>query len=137
MDGWKSGRLSELLVSKNNKAKQIKSSEYFAIGQYPVIDQGSSFICGYNDDATKLIDTDLPLTVFGDHTRHTKFIDFPFIAGADGTQLIKPIPEINDKYFFYLISWAANKIGNFGYDRHFKHLKEFLISDEVQYRLIW
>ena len=32
---------------------------------------------------------------------------------------------LDDKFFFYLVSWAAGKIGNYGYDRHFKHLKEF------------
>lgn len=72
-----------------------------------------------------MISTNLPLTIFGDHTRHTKFISFPFIAGADGTQLIKAKDALDDKFFFYLVSWAAGKIGNYGYDRHFKHLKEF------------
>ena len=73
-----------------------------------------------------MIDANLPLTVFGDHTRHTKFVSFPFIAGADGTQLLKPKQEIEDKFFYYLVSQAAEKIGNFGYDRHFKHLKEYV-----------
>ena len=55
----------------------------------------------------------------------TKFISFPFIAGGDGTQLLKAKDALDDKFFFYLVSWAAGKIGNYGYDRHFKHLKEF------------
>lgn len=125
VEGWETKHLGELLVTKNNKAKQIKSSEYSAVGSYPVVDQSSDFICGYNDDLAKLIDSDLPLTIFGDHTRHTKFVDFPFIAGADGTQLLKPKQGIEDKFFYYLVELAADKIGNFGYDRHFKHLKEY------------
>ena len=133
VEGWKTAPLGELIVTKNNKAKQIKSSEYSAVGSYPVVDQSSNFICGYHDDTAKLIDTDLPLTIFGDHTRHTKFIDFPFIAGADGTQLLKPKQEIEDKFFYYLVTQAAEKIGNFGYDRHFKHLKEY-VCDYPRYK---
>jgi len=126
VEGWISCQLGNLIIPKNNKAKQVKSTEYTNAGSYPVVDQSADFICGYHDDATKVIDTDLPLTVFGDHTRHTKFISFPFIAGADGTQILKPRPEIEDKFFYYLISYAADKMGNFGYDRHFKYLKEFV-----------
>lgn len=126
VEGWETIPLGELLVTKNNKAKQIKSSDYSAVGTYPVVDQSSEFICGYHDDPAKLIDTDLPLTIFGDHTRHTKFIDFSFIAGADGTQLLKPKQGIDDKFFYYLVTQAADAIGNYGYDRHFKHLKEYV-----------
>jgi type I restriction enzyme S subunit len=126
LDGWMAASLGELLVTRNNKTKQIKSTEYSAVGSFPVIDQSAEFICGYHDNSAKLIDTDLPLTVFGDHTRHTKFIDFPFIAGADGTQLLKSKRGIQDKFFYYLVASAADKIGNFGYDRHFKHLKEYV-----------
>jgi type I restriction enzyme S subunit len=126
VEGWASCPLGNLVILQNNKAKQVKSTEYTTVGSYPIVDQSSDFICGYHDDSTKVIDTNLPITVFGDHTRHTKFIYFPFIAGADGTQLLKSKQEIEDKFFYYLVSLAAEKIGNFGYDRHFKHLKEFL-----------
>ena len=97
---WVSCPLGELIVSKNDKAKQIKSTEYSPVGSYPIVDQSSEFICGFHDDEKKLISTNLPLTIFGDHTRHTKFISFPFIAGADGTQLLKPKEALDDKFFF-------------------------------------
>ncbi|MCJ7583058.1 MAG: restriction endonuclease subunit S [Candidatus Aminicenantes bacterium] len=126
VEGWASSPLGNLMVPKNDKAKQVKSTEYSTVGTYPIVDQSSDFICGYHEDSTKVINTNLPLTVFGDHTRHTKFVSFPFIAGADGTQLLKPKQEIEDKFFYYLVSQAAEKIGNFGYDRHFKHLREYV-----------
>jgi len=126
VEGWASSPLGNLMVPKNDKAKQVKSTEYATVGTYPIVDQSSDFICGYHEDPTKVINANLPLTVFGDHTRHTKFVYFPFIAGADGTQLLKPKQEIEDKFFYYLVSQAAEKIGNFGYDRHFKHLKEYV-----------
>ena len=128
VEGWASSPLDNLMVTKNDKAKQVKSTEYSTVGTYPIVDQSSDFICGYHEDSKKVIDANLPLTVFGDHTRHTKFVSFSFIAGADGTQLLKPEQEIEDKFFYYLVSNAAEKIGNFGYDRHFKHLKEYVCN---------
>ena len=125
IEGWTELCLGEILCSKNDKSKQVKSSEYQLIGLYPIIDQSSDFICGYCDDSKKVINNELPYTIFGDHTRHTKFVNFPFVVGADGTQIIKPIQSVDDRFFFYLVSDAANKIGNYGYDRHFKHLREF------------
>lgn len=132
IEGWNSCALGELLVSKNNKAKQVKTTEYALVGSFPVVDQSIDYICGYHDDIAKLIDTDLPLTVFGDHTRHTKFIDFPFIAGADGTQLMKPRRGMDDKFFYYMVAYASEKIGSYGYDRHFKHLKEYVCAYPVK-----
>ena len=125
IEEWTKFCLGEILYSKNDKSKQVKSSDYQLIGLYPIVDQSSDFICGYCDDSKKVINNELPYTIFGDHTRHTKFIDFPFVVGADGTQIIKPIQSIDDRFFFYLVSDAAEKIGNYGYDRHFKHLREF------------
>jgi len=125
IEGWTELCLAEILCSKNDKSKQVKSSEYQLIGLYPIVDQSSDFICGYCDDSKKVINNELPYTIFGDHTRHTKFVNFPFVVGADGTQIIKPIQSVDDRFFFYLVSDAANKIGNYGYDRHFKHLREF------------
>ena len=124
-EGWEHRKLGEVFVSRNDKSKQIKSSDYLESGVYPVIDQSEVFVCGYSDDATKVISTSLPFVVFGDHTRHTKFIDFPFVCGADGTQLVKPKGEFDNRFFYYLVLKASQLIGNHGYDRHFKHLKNF------------
>ena len=30
-----------------------------------------------------------PVIVFGDHTTIIKYIDFPFVVGADGTKILK------------------------------------------------
>ncbi len=124
MGEWKKQTLGDLFLVKNDKTKQLNSTAYQAVGEYPIVDQSINHICGYSDEALKLYNTNLPVTIFGDHTRHVKFIDFPFIAGADGTQLLKPI-SLDDKYFYYIVLYASGKIGNYGYDRHLKHLKEY------------
>jgi type I restriction enzyme S subunit len=124
-EGWDETNVNEISISINDKRKQIKSSEYLELGSFPVIDQSEKFICGFTDEKDKVIFEKLPVTIFGDHTRHTKFINFPFVCGADGTQVLKPKEKVDDKFFYYLISNASILIGNHGYDRHFKHLKEF------------
>lgn len=124
-DGWDETNVNEISISINDKRKQIKSSEYLELGSFPVIDQSEKFICGFTDEKDKVIFEKLPVTIFGDHTRHTKFINFPFVCGADGTQVLKPKEKVDDKFYYYLISNASTLIGNHGYDRHFKHLKEF------------
>ena len=73
--------------------------------------------------------TDLPLVVFGDHTCVFKYIDFEFVRGADGTQLLKPNHEFNGLYFYYLLVNIKNIIPDANkYQRHFKYLKKIDIS---------
>ena len=128
MKDWQEVRVGDILITNNDKSKQVKSSDYQTAGTYPIVDQSADLVCGYCDDERMLIHSDLPYTVFGDHTRHTKFVDFPFVAGAEGTQILKPANGLDDRFFFYLVSNASENIGNYGYDRHFKHLKEFRCS---------
>ena len=81
----------------------------------------------------------MPVIVFGDHTRHVKYIEQKFVAGADGTQLLKANDGIDSRYLYYVILKAAESIGNYGYDRHFKHLKEaevdFCRNEEQQQKI--
>ena len=69
-----------------------------------------------------MISTHLPVVVFGDHTRVFKYIDFPFVRGADGTQVLKPKAGIDPLFFYY--ACRAIELPGRGYNRHFKALKE-------------
>ena len=124
-NNWEKLIFEDVFSIINDKTKQVKSSDYQKIGNYPIIDQSSDFICGFYDDEKKVVKKNLPIVIFGDHTRHVKFIEFPFVCGADGTQLIVPKINLQRKYLYYLILDASIKIGNYGYDRHLKHLKNF------------
>ena len=100
--------------------KEVKVKDVLNNGKYPVISQSKDNIDGYFNDETKLI-IDLPIILFGDHTRIVKFITSPFIPGADGTKLFKA--NCYPKYLFYLIKYASSLIENRGYGRHFAYLK--------------
>jgi len=105
---------------------KVQSRDYKQAGRYPVVDQGQDQFAGWTDDEDAVIDTPLPLVVFGDHTRAFKFLDKPFARGADGTQLLRPKSDINPLFFFY--ACRAIDLPARGYNRHFTALKEKTLS---------
>jgi len=106
-------------------ANGIKEKEIYKKGKYPVINQGKEFIIGFSDKKELLINNDLPVIVFGDHTCEVKYIDFPFIVGGEGVKLLKPINSLNESYFFYALENFKPKLQH--YRRHFKILKDTFI----------
>ena len=124
-DCWAWVRLGEVTYSVGSKCNQIKTNEVMNQGILPVVSQSQLLIDGYTDNEEKKIE-DLPLIMFGDHTRNVKFIDFPFVIGADGTKFHKPI-IINPKYLFFWMRITALNIASRGYERHYSILKNIPI----------
>jgi type I restriction enzyme S subunit len=124
MNDWAKCDVSRsFLKTKVGRKHQIPAKEIAPIGAFPVVDQGQDFISGYCDDPEKVIDFDLPLIIFGDHTRCFKFVDFPFVLGADGTKVLLPNKKLYDPKFYYFALKSLD-IPSRGYNRHFKFLKE-------------
>jgi type I restriction enzyme S subunit len=120
---WQSDTVERCLVRfPLGAVPKLQTNEYRPAGRYPVVDQGQSLVAGWTDDASGLIAHDLPVVVFGDHTRVMKFIDFPFVRGADGTQILKPKPGIVPLFFYYAL--RAIDLPSRGYNRHFNALRE-------------
>jgi restriction endonuclease S subunit len=118
---------------------KVKSSTYLKSGKYPVVDQGKGLVAGYTNTDPTVNDESLPVIIFGDHTRVVKYVDFPFTAGADGTQILKPSPSTHPKYGFYLVLHAVSQIPSKGYARHFGELRKIqfpLPSLEVQRKIV-
>lgn len=109
-------------LDKVTYSTKIKSSDYKEKGTYPVIDQSDNFIAGYWDYSEDVFKLTKPVTIFGDHTRCFKYVDFDFVLGADGVKILQPSDEFNPKFFYYLI--RNIEIKNLGYSRHYKELKE-------------
>ena len=114
-------RVQDLLEAVPRQPK-IKRAEYRLTGRFPIVDQSQAQIAGFTDDEPSLYKGKLPVVVFGDHTRVLKFVDFPFCVGADGTQLLRPTPDNDIRYFYYAL--RNIDLTNYGYERHFKYLKE-------------
>ena len=105
---------------------KIQKNMYLKSGLYPIIDQGKEDIAGFSNQSTNIFN-DVPVIIFGDHTRIFKYIDYPFFLGADGVKILKNISNLFlDKFLYY--SLKNFKIPNTGYNRHFKWLKNFKIK---------
>ena len=105
---------------------KIPKNMYLKSGLYPIIDQGKEEIAGFSNHRTNIFN-DVPVIIFGDHTRIFKYIDYPFFLGADGVKILKNISNLFlDKFLYYSIK--NFKIPNTGYNRHFKWLKNFKIK---------
>ena len=116
---------SEIIEDKTGGNPKLKVSEYKDKGEIPVIDQGKRQISGYSHDDTLKYNYNKPLIIFGDHTCILKYIDFPFILGADGVKALEIKVKADTKYIYYFLKTA--KIPDTGYDRHFKYLKRIKI----------
>ena len=66
---------------------------------------------------------ELPVILFGDHTRLVKYVDKPFAVGADGIKILRPNDNYIPKFFYYLL--CSLKIPSRGYSRHFQFLRKF------------
>ena len=85
-----------------------------------------NLIDGYINESEKTL-SNIPYIVFGDHTKVVKFINFPFVPGADGTKILKSIDGIEPKFLFYSSLYASNKIESRGYGRHYSKFKKVYI----------
>lgn len=99
---------------------KIKRKNYLKDGKYPIIDQSQNFISGYSSNKNILINIKKPVIIFGDHNRYFKFVDFDFIAGADGIKILEPKEFFNEKLFYYFC--LSLNIPSKGYSRHYKFL---------------
>lgn len=122
--GWKAVPFEAAFHGKA-KVPKVPRSAYRTAGKFPVVDQGQAFVEGYVDGPPPYSGP-LPVIVFGDHTRIFKFVDFPFLAGADGVQVLIPNQDLFDPLFLYYALLNLH-IPNRGYNRHFHLLREMLL----------
>lgn len=119
---WRSYEFSEVYERINAKSYQVQSSEYLQTGDFPVVDQGKDLIIAYSNNEDKVFRAaESPVIVFGDHTREVKFVDFDFVIGADGTQLLRSA-NFDVRFAYYVMKRVT--LPNMGYSRHFKFLLE-------------
>ncbi len=129
ISSWKypADRLNHSLQSINGATEKVASKEVLVSGKIPVVSQNrDTLIDGYCNDIAPT--TDLPLILFGDHNCQFKYLDFPFVQGGDGTQLIKCGSEYLPKFLYYVLWSQRDYITNLNkYERHFKYLKDLYI----------
>ncbi len=123
--GWDSIYVGEVL-GKIQASKKVPNKEILGVGTIPVIDQSMDYICGFTNDESARLKVNSAHIIFGDHTRILKLITFDYARGADGTQaLISAIEEMPEHLFYQMLKDID--LSSYGYARHFKFLKEFLV----------
>ncbi len=119
--------IAEKKISTVSPSIKLQTDDIYDAGKTAVVSQDQEFIVGYTD----LVDpklVDIPFVVFGDHTEIFKFIDFPFLQGADGIKIIKANNKFIDPKFLYYAFKSCYYPTGF-YQRHFKLLKKTFIPN--------
>ena len=127
----------EECIEKIKYTTKIASQDFKESGRFPIISQEEAFISGYWDNPEDVFHINKPVVIFGDHSRHIKYVDFDFVIGADGVKILSPVKSINAKYFYYFLKWLD--IPSLGYSRHYKALKEKSVkvfSETCQQRIV-
>ena len=123
---WAVKDFKEVVSDNSGGNKKLAKSNFLKDGDIAVVDQGKKLIAGFYNDTSLAVKTQPPYVVFGDHTRAFKYVDFPFIMGADGTKVLQPKKDnCETKYLYYF--FLSINVPNTGYNRHFKYLKELKI----------
>jgi len=121
VSAWPFLPFDEAVVDASGGNLKTKQNDYLEQGSFAIVDQGKARIAGYTEDSAALCKAELPVVVFGDHTRCLKYVDFPFGMGADGVKVLRPRVELDVKFLFHYLRQL--KLPDGGYDRHFKYLK--------------
>ena len=119
---WRELPFARAFEDKTAQAHKVDQDQFLSSGKYPIIDQGQSFIAGYSDHPALVWKGKLPVVIFGDHTRAIKYVDFPFILGADGAKVLMPNSALWPRFAYYQL--LNFNVPSAGYSRHFKFLKE-------------
>lgn len=120
-EGWEEAKLEEVITTLT-PPKKLQTTDYLKEGNFPIIDQSQSAICGWTNDREALISSDSPLLIFGDHTCALKIVNVPFAQGADGIKILKANGRTDPSFLYqYLLS---NPVKQEQYKRHFSILKE-------------
>ncbi|WFN36985.1 restriction endonuclease subunit S [Methanomicrobium antiquum] len=119
---WELISIKESINKYPLTGKKLNQKEYEKEGLFPVIDQGQSYIGGYSNRNDLIISSENPFIIFGDHTLKIKFINFDFIAGADGVKVFQAKKFFYPKLFYYFSQ--AVKFPHKGYARHFQFFEK-------------
>ena len=123
-NSWGEKKIGDTVKTISPPVK-LQSNEFKKIGKYPIVDQSQKYICGYSDDSSAIIPISKDgCVVFGDHTCALKYIDFPFIQGADGIKILisNNTNAVSTRYLYQFLN--AFPIVSKEYKRHFSELKE-------------
>ncbi len=120
-EGWVWAGFDMLFQTKSDGGLKTKEKEYLPRGAFPIVDQGAKPVAGYSNDPNMIQPHQLPVILFGDHSRRFKLVDFPFCIGADGIKIMSPNRLMNVD--FLISSLLAAHFEDRGYSRHYQFIR--------------
>ena len=118
-------KLGDLIRVVPTRGHQIFEREIRECGRFPVVSQSDNDVEGFSD--ADIAVKDVPLILFGDHTCCLKYIETPFVVGADGTKLFK-IEKVDQRFAYYYLRLMMPNVSDGKYRRHFSSLRELDVS---------
>ena len=118
---WPLVPFEKVAIAQSDRGQRLKQRHYLADGSIPVIDQGQASVGGYTNDEGAAFTGELPVVLFGDHTRAVKLVHHRFAVGADGIKIFRPAEGVRAKYLYYWMKSAP--IPDRGYGRHYQYLR--------------
>ena len=123
-EGWEVLLVGDILDKVQNTPR-LATNKYMTNGQYPIIDQTANIYYAGFTDREDAVSRQFPAVVFGDHSCAVKYVNFPFVRGADGTQImLSKDDRISIEYLYFA---TKNIPLREGYARHYSILKESYI----------
>lgn len=119
--GWDLKPFDAVVRDGTGGNAKVQQSDYEPNGAVPIIDQGADFIGGWTSRGELVAKVSLPAVLFGDHTKTLKWVDRPFVLGADGVKVLVPGPVLTPEYLY--MACRIFPFPDVGYSRHFKFLK--------------
>jgi type I restriction enzyme S subunit len=101
--GWTWARIDELFQVASDGGRRLAQSQYESAGKYPVIDQGEKDPGGFTNEELAY-EGELPVILFGDHTRRFKLVERPFVVGAQGVKILRPAREVPVRFLWLAVN---------------------------------
>ncbi|QBG99095.1 hypothetical protein [Xanthomonas oryzae] len=99
VEHWATIGFDDAFDQISTTGKTVKTAGLPTEGSYPVIDQGQAPLAGFLDSPELVISNESPIIIFGDHTRAVKWVDCPFIPGADGVKVLALREPLDARFF--------------------------------------
>lgn len=118
---WVWASFADAWLDYTDSLRKLPKKAYQPAGRFAVVDQGEDLVGGFSDDEGLLSHAPRPCIVWGDHTKCVKYIDHPFVQGADGVKVLATTGSMLPE--FAHLALKAIALPDKGYSRHFKFLR--------------
>lgn len=116
---WATARFQDVVSNLSTDGHVVQTKEIRDSGPVRVLTQGEPSNDGYTLDLSRAYEDDLPLIVFGDHTRAIKLAEEPFAVGPNA-KVLSVRPGLSTRFLYYQLPTHLPRAR--GYGRHYQFL---------------